>query len=86
MTLEDAEAKEHFPADVWTEAMKRWDATSAEERARIKSEMEKDYAQFKAGLATSLPWERFKASFSLFDILFIGLALVSAFKLGSGGD
>lgn len=86
MTLEDAEAKEHFPTDVWTEAMKRWDETSAEERARIKSEMEKDYAQFKAQLASSLPWESFKNSFSLWDILFIGLALVSAFQLGSGSD
>jgi phosphate/sulfate permease len=69
-----------FPPDVWEEATKRWDATPLEERERIRAGMKADYANFCA----ALPWKMFKASFSLWDILFIGLALFSAFKLGSG--
>ncbi len=83
MDLETAEAKEHFPADVWKEAMKRWDETPAEERARIETAMEKDYAQYKATIATSVSWDAFKAMFSFWDVLFIGLALVSAFQIAS---
>lgn len=84
--MDSAEKNEHFPPEVWAEAMKRWDATPTEERVRIKAALEKDFAQFKAATASSHTWDAFKSSFSLWDILFIGLALVSAFQLGSGSD
>ncbi len=83
--LESAEQKEHFPADVWTEATKRWDATPTEERERIRTAMVESQAQFRAKLGSSITWDAFKASFSAWDALFIGLALFTAFRLGSGG-
>lgn len=84
--IDSAEQKEHFPADVWTEAMQRWDATPTEERERIRTAMNQNQAQFRAALGSSLSWDAFKASFSMWDALFIGLALISAFRLGSGSD
>lgn len=83
--LESAEQKEHFPADVWTEAMKRWDATPTEERERIRTAMIQGQAQFRSTLGSSLTWDTFKAMFDAWDALFIGLALFTAFRLGSGG-
>jgi phosphate/sulfate permease len=77
-----ASEKEHFPPSVWDAASKTWSETPESRRADMKKALEADQAQNRS----AAPWKLFKASFSLWDILFIGLALVSAFQLGSGSD
>ncbi len=77
-----ASEKDHFPPSVWDAAAKVWDETPDSKRTEMRILLEADQAQHRS----AAPWKLFKASFSLWDILFIGLALVSAFQLGSGSD
>lgn len=67
-----------YPAEVQTEALDRWNALSpAEQRRRL------DEAQaFDAAVGTVAV---FVADLSLFDVLWVGLAMASAFKMGAGG-
>jgi hypothetical protein len=80
--------KAHYPADVWAEAEARWNKLNADEqqafvRTMIATEsdrLESAMADFRAQIST----EGFFASFGLLDLLFIALAVGSAFQIGSG--
>ncbi len=83
-TVETAEQADQYPAEVWTEATTRWAAIPAEEQQKQIAErtaLMQQLAGAFQGMATN---EGFKASFSPIDFLFFGLAIFTAFKLGSG--
>ena len=67
-----------YPADVQAEALDRWNALSPAEQQRRLDEAE----AFDAAIGTAAV---FLADLSLFDVLWVGLAMVSAFKMGAGG-
>ncbi len=71
-----------YPADVWSEAMIRWDALSAQEQAAYHDECEKYLESEYAGSVMAY----FKASFGFLDIVFLGLAAASALKLAGEFD
>lgn len=80
MNVESAWREAHYPADVWAEADTRWDAMSEPDRAVYKAQLEQDMA---LGEQEMLNWW-FLQSFTIYDILWVGLAVVTAFRLGAG--
>lgn len=81
MTIDEAYEEEDYPPEVWAEARTRWDALSDQDQKTM-------LAEYQAGAQAAMSQARqegFLRSFSLFDILWIGLAVVTALKLGSGG-
>ena len=85
MDTDTAWHQSHYPADVWAEAVGRWDAMSRQEQAAYKATVTRE---IEAGLAfgeqEALTWW-FIQSFTLFDILWVGLAVGTAAKIGAGG-
>lgn len=80
--------EEDYPADVWAEAESRWVARSERERADFRSARE---AETVASLEESMPEIRaaiagggLAGSFTPMDLIFFGLAMVTAFGVGSG--
>ncbi|MFT7464390.1 MAG: hypothetical protein ACI9EF_002746 [Pseudohongiellaceae bacterium] len=80
---EDAERfeAEHYPVDVWTEAARRWQEEIND--ADREATRERVYAWIEL---TNDEWVMvtFKDAFALLDIVFFGLAIVTAFRIGGG--
>jgi hypothetical protein len=83
-----AEASD-YPADVWAEAVRRWDELGEEGQAEFRLAQE---VQARANVEANLPAIReamasggFFGSFAPMDLIFFGLAMVTAFGLASGG-
>ena len=84
MDIESAWREDHYPADVWAEAQTRWDGMSESDRDAFKASVTREIGQEMAlGEQEMLNW-LFLQSFTIFDILWVGLAVVTAFKLGAG--
>lgn len=84
MTIDEANSQADYPADVWAEAAKRWAEFGADEQQRLIAEQEQMREEFVASFSSGIRDEAFKDSFSPFDLLWFGLAAVTAFRLGSG--
>lgn len=84
-TVETADAPEDYPKEVWAEAVKRWDAMPEPERTQRRSALEAQSHEFVAAVMGGVTKEAFWSTFGLFDILFFLLAIITAFRLGSGG-
>lgn len=75
-----------YPADVWREATTTWNELEPQERADFKAELasglQANAATFREGAVQA----GFKESFGALDVLFVLLAIGSAYKLGSGAQ
>ena len=80
-----ASAEADYPSDVWAEALARWDAQSADEReayrAELKRNVEANAELFRATIASV----GFTQTFGMMDVIFFGLAILTAFKVGRNG-
>jgi hypothetical protein len=77
-------SKAEFPANVWSEAAKRWSNMTPQEQGDFKHDLEE---RVKAVLATKqeeLKKQLFSASFGAIDLLWAFLAVGSAFRIGAG--
>ncbi len=83
--LETAEERDDFPRDVRDEAAKKWRAMKPEDREAFKRAME-EHAQTRLKNMSQEDVEEmvFMSSFSAFDLLWFGLAVVAAFGAASG--
>lgn len=85
MTFEDAEEPEHYPKEIWADVQDRWGRMSESERASYSREMQ---AFLKASIREdidSIKTEGFVETFGLFDILWIVLAVGTAFSVAAKG-
>lgn len=74
----------HYPTDVWAEAQQRWDTMSEPERVAYKAYVTRELAEGLAFDEQEMLAFGFIQSFTLFDVLWVGLAVVTAFRLGAG--
>jgi hypothetical protein len=81
---EEAPASESFPPDIWAEASKKWNATPENEKQEQIEERNQEIAEFAAMLGDAFKGTAFRDSFAAWDLLWLGLASITAFKLGSG--
>ena len=84
MTVEEADQESDYPKDVWKEAKARWGELSPEEQQEAKAENERAIAEMMQAVSSTIVKEGFMASFDFMDIIFGGLALLTAYKVGSG--
>lgn len=76
-----------YPAEIWSDAAARWDAMSPAEQdayreATVES-MAANIAAFAEAFESEFARQGFFSSFGPMDILFFGLAVVTAFKIAS---
>ncbi|WP_428386878.1 hypothetical protein [Mucisphaera sp.] len=89
---EEFESQADFPAGVWDEASARWEYMPEPERKQARQgivDLMMVFANMQADeLEASVLQEArsigFFSTFGVMDLLFFGLAVTSAFKLGSG--
>jgi hypothetical protein len=70
--------------------MRRWKSITPEERETwresVRVEQQEELRLAAGDVKDIVIKEGFIASFGIFDILWFGLAIFTAFKLGGGGD
>ncbi len=80
---EDTPLAESYPKEVWAEADRRWNALSPDDQKKRTKEYQERVAMVINQIAGSARDQVFKDSFTPWDLLWFGLALVTAFKVGS---
>ena len=83
MDVDSAWREAHYPADVWAEARTRWDAMSESDREAYKAFVTEVVVAGMAFNEQEIVKQGFLQSFTPFDLLWVGLAVVAAFKLGA---
>jgi hypothetical protein len=78
--------EDEFPEAIWKDAKGRWARLPETSRADYRDAAHRDQQRFIADVAEYAKGEGFIHMFSLFDILFFGLAIVSAAGIGAGGS
>ncbi|HBO45144.1 MAG TPA: hypothetical protein DD670_14695 [Planctomycetaceae bacterium] len=85
---DNAPAEKYFPPEIWAKGKAEWESLSDEvkaaEKASQKERTEAIIGQVTTQLRANASMEGFKASFTPIDLLWFGLAALTAFKLGSG--
>ena len=84
VTPDEAGEEKEFPKDVWAEANRRWLAKPVAEREAMKKQKTADIDQLLGGLKGQVRANAFQNIFSPIDLIFFGLAIVTAFKFGAG--
>jgi uncharacterized membrane protein (Fun14 family) len=77
----ETDAQTDYPADVWAEAERQWAAMTASERATFRRTVTETAAQELKDLPLA---SMIVSTISVHDILWLGLAIISAFRLGLG--
>jgi hypothetical protein len=75
-----------YPHDVWAEAVAAWSDLSPQEQSDFKAEISGGMQQNAAAIRDHAVQAGFRESFGALDILFVFLAIGSAYKLGSGAQ
>ena len=78
--------EEEFPAPVWKEASTRWEAMDQGAKDEYRSSVQERYNRGLSRALEEAKTEGFVAMLSPFDLLWLFLALGSAFSIGSSGD
>lgn len=78
--------EESYPADVWAEGKKRWEGLSPQQQRAEREACREQLAELLRELHGYIRSESFKESFTGWDILWFGLAALTAFKLGAGSE
>jgi hypothetical protein len=85
--LETSWRKADYPEDIWSEAESFWSSMSDVEQQDYRRDVDQYLIQQNqadmAAMRSMASNEGFFASFSPFDLLFFGLAIVTAFKIGA---
>jgi hypothetical protein len=88
MSADMAWLKADFPSDIWAESVVRWEAMTptAQEayREQVRNALRYEDAQMRSELDAMVASEGYFATFSMYDLLWFGLALAAAFRIGSG--
>ncbi len=82
---EEAYERADYPPEIWTEAESRWNALPEEERANLKR-AQAELIGMAVGNMEGAKSAVFLSSFGVFDLLWFGLAAMTAFKLGASAS
>lgn len=80
---EEVSSRADYPADVWQQAETRWNSMSAAEKEEYRQNVRQQAEANIAVYASGLRKEGFLGSFGVIDIIFFGLAIVTAYKIAS---
>lgn len=82
--LDNAETLTDYPADIVQEATTKWNAVPAEEKTKQKEERQEMIKSITRSFVAMSGDASFFSTFNFYDILWVGLAGLAAFKFGSG--
>ena len=82
---DDYNIADAYPADIWQEASASYDRMPQGDRQQWIDFAQREYEQGMTEFSDAIKSEEFSNSFSLFDILWLVLAVGAAFQLGSSG-
>lgn len=86
MSIEDAMEPADYPPGIWAAAEKEWGGKSEEEKQSARdAHLALVEANMAAGMAAART-EGFLATFGVIDLVFFGLAVVTAWGLASRGE
>ncbi len=74
-----------YPPAVWTDAVQRWNAMSPDEQQQYRDDLLAMYGDM-TGMETAVSLDVFIASFGLFDLLWVFLAVATAFSMGARSE
>ena len=83
MTIAEVSRPEDYPGGVWEQAEVRFDASSAADRSRLKSEVAEQRSAMLRGMNSEITTASFKESFGPHDLLWAALAVATAFRIAS---
>lgn len=86
MTIDEADEEADYPKDVWKEASARWGKLTPDEQQAEKAKAEQELKEGMEMLRGAIVEEGFLGSFDGMDAVFCALALLTAFKVGSGAS
>lgn len=75
-----------YPRDVWADAVAAWNELTPQDRADFKAELARDMQANADLIRDGAVQAGFRESFGALDLLFLFLAVGSAYKLGSGAS
>lgn len=75
-----------YPADVWAQAQVRWGGMTPDARAGYRADLEASIAASVAEFRDAVAQAGFLSAFGLLDIVFFGLAILTAFKIARAGS
>ncbi|MCK4871713.1 MAG: hypothetical protein KAS72_03205 [Phycisphaerales bacterium] len=82
--------EQEYPAQVWQEAENRWQDMTEQEHKQFEAGVlayeDQLLAEMVGSVGSQVKRDAFVQSFDLFDLLWLGLAVVSAWKLGTGQE
>lgn len=85
-----AATEAEYPPDVWAVAQSRWDAMSVDEReeyrAALREMVTSNIAVAMEDIRSEMAQVGFIGSFGLMDIIFFGLAIVTAYKVATNSQ
>jgi len=81
---DSAERAADYPPEVWKDAKARWDALSEEGRRERIDYVVQTESALDDRIQSHMFWAIFKATFGVFDFVFIGIGILAGFKFGSG--
>jgi hypothetical protein len=78
--------KADYPPEIWTAAETRWKAMTTEEKQQRDADRQQNFAERLAVARQQIKQQAFQASFGPYDLLWFGLAAVTAFRIGRGKE
>ncbi|MDI1290706.1 MAG: hypothetical protein PSX37_12245, partial [bacterium] len=84
MTIDDADEPADYPADLWKDTEARWKTMTPEAQEEYRVGVEEQNKIMFESFRTEVTSSAFMDSFALWDVLWVILAVLSAFKIGSG--
>lgn len=81
----DVPLAETYPAEIWADAQARWDNADESYRAQHRAYVEALTDQARDAVRGYIVERGFLESFTAWDLLWLGLAVLSAWRIGSGG-
>ncbi len=83
---DEAYEEADYPNEIWSEATQRWQAMSASERQTFADDINQETRDMVGEIASYMRSEGFIATFGLFDLLWFGLAMVTAWKIANDSE
>jgi hypothetical protein len=73
-----------YPEDVWSAAQTRWDSMSTADQDAYRQRLRDRTSQMAALVQPGMMMEAFKGTFGALDLVFLGLAIFTAWRIAAG--
>jgi hypothetical protein len=83
MSVGVADKPQDYPPEVWTEAVRRWDAMTPMAQEAMRDQKRAAIKALVEDVGKDVVWQKFKQSFKTMDVLMIAAAVIGAFAVAT---